>query len=1085
MGVVFHGFDPAIGRPVAIKIIQASQFTSALEDAEFKLRFAREAAAAGRLSHPNIVTVYQFGEESGVRYLVQELVKGRSLEQMLSNNLPQDRNTTVSILSQVADALDYAHAEGVVHRDIKPANILVRPDGRVKITDFGIAHIASETVTGTGRTLGTPAYMSPEQITSARVSGKTDQFSLAVTAYQMLSGIKPFAADSSAALMYQIVSEEPQPLHATNPAVSPRTSEVIRRALAKRPDDRFARCTEFAERLAESMNAGGDRAQHYVAAATMRPPVAAPERKRRISPVLLWAAAGLAVVGLAVAVWVRGRGPSAQPGTTLLQKSDTNTLRSSQTEPIAQPQKMADTGPRAGTPSAPEGKSDVPSKLMSGKAPSESASNTEVPPMGEKVGTLRAPPAKAATPVTIFSDLTGTSTPGGYVVGQYSPGRSFALGAAFTPVGSNYALDQLKSLLSGRSEQNLMIVDLHNDVGGAPGLLLESWQIDVGSAPAIVTLNSVRHPTLIAGQQYWITVGMADPASRGAWWINHIGGLCCGAPGEVQGMSTDSLNGAPFKRGTVTTAGFHAFEVTGSVVSPPDTKSPSVEKKAATPAAPEDRESLEPRAGATKVNSKDRLTYMWIPPGTFTMGCSPGDSECYGEEMPAHAVTITRGFWLGQTDVTQAAYQRVIGSNPSYFKGDNLPVETVTWDQAKGYCQAIGGRLPTEAEWEYAARAGTTAVRYGNLDDIAWYSSNSGGKTHEVGQKKPNAFGLYDMLGNVWQWTADWYANYPASEARDPSGALESTGRVLRGGSCLNGPRNARLSGRNGGVAGGRRDRVGLRCVEAATPTAATPLAAQPSGVPAPAGGSSPTADARAAEVKNAQGLQMLNQRKYAEAIATFTEAIRLNPDFAEAYFDRCRAYGSLSVPSMISHSVEDCDKAIQLKPDFGEAYHYRGRAYAAQQLFQRAIQDYDEALRLESGSGSIYTDRGFLYAAQNKPDLAIKEYDELIRMKPNDSYSYFARAREYNRQRRPELAIQDCNESIRLNSKFLFAYTARGDAYRLQNKYDLAIQDYDEAIRLQPNYAEAYTGRAAAKASLGDKAGAAADRQRAQELSK
>src|ERR1039458_1297744 len=111
MGVVFHGFDPAIGRPVAIKIIRASQFASALEDAEFKLRFAREAAAAGRLSHPNIVTIYQFAEEGGVRYLVQELVHGRSLEQMLSNNQPQDRNTAVSILSQVADALDYRSEE--------------------------------------------------------------------------------------------------------------------------------------------------------------------------------------------------------------------------------------------------------------------------------------------------------------------------------------------------------------------------------------------------------------------------------------------------------------------------------------------------------------------------------------------------------------------------------------------------------------------------------------------------------------------------------------------------------------------------------------------------------------------------------------------------------------------------------------------------------------------------------------------------------------------------------------------------------------------------------------------------------------
>src|ERR1022692_3309676 len=145
MGVVFRGFDPAIGRSVAIKIIHASQFASAVESAELKLRFAREAAAAGKLSHPNIVTVYQLGEHGGVQYLVLELVNGESLENLLSDSQAWDVNPALSILTQVADALDYAHAEGVVHRDVKPANILVRPDGKAKITDFGIARIASQT----------------------------------------------------------------------------------------------------------------------------------------------------------------------------------------------------------------------------------------------------------------------------------------------------------------------------------------------------------------------------------------------------------------------------------------------------------------------------------------------------------------------------------------------------------------------------------------------------------------------------------------------------------------------------------------------------------------------------------------------------------------------------------------------------------------------------------------------------------------------------------------------------------------------------------------------------------------------------
>jgi formylglycine-generating enzyme required for sulfatase activity len=212
------------------------------------------------------------------------------------------------------------------------------------------------------------------------------------------------------------------------------------------------------------------------------------------------------------------------------------------------------------------------------------------------------------------------------------------------------------------------------------------------------------------------------------------------------------------------------------------------------------------------VSPKDGLTYVWIPPGRFTMGCSPGDAECTPGEKPAHEVTITRGFWLGRTPVTQQAYQRVTGQDPSNVKGANLPVETVNWDEAKSYCEAIRGRLPTEAEWEYAARAGSTGARYGNLDDIAWYSENSGGTTHEVGQKRANAFGLYDMLGNVLQWVADWYGDYQPGAQSDPSGPGRGHFRVVRGGWWNGRTLNARVSWRNS-VGNPPTEFVGLRCV--------------------------------------------------------------------------------------------------------------------------------------------------------------------------------------------------------------------------------------------------------------------------------
>jgi len=222
-----------------------------------------------------------------------------------------------------------------------------------------------------------------------------------------------------------------------------------------------------------------------------------------------------------------------------------------------------------------------------------------------------------------------------------------------------------------------------------------------------------------------------------------------------------------------------------------------------------------PAPAETKVNPKDGLTYVWIPPGTFPMGCSPGDNECETDERPAHTVTITKGFWIGQTEVTQAAYQRVVGTNPSNFRGDRLPVETVSWNDANAYCAAVGMRLPAEAEWEYAARAGSTASRYGGLGAIAWYDGNSGNQTHEVGSKEPNAWKLYDMLGNVWEWVADWHDEhyYSQSPSQDPRGPSSGQYRALRGGSWYLSARSTRASYRGRVVPGFRFRSYGFRCV--------------------------------------------------------------------------------------------------------------------------------------------------------------------------------------------------------------------------------------------------------------------------------
>jgi formylglycine-generating enzyme required for sulfatase activity len=195
------------------------------------------------------------------------------------------------------------------------------------------------------------------------------------------------------------------------------------------------------------------------------------------------------------------------------------------------------------------------------------------------------------------------------------------------------------------------------------------------------------------------------------------------------------------------------------------------------------------------------------------MGCSPGDSECPAYQKPVHQVTISRGFRIGQTEVTQEAWQRIMGTNPSSFKGAKLPVDSVSWDEARNYCQAVGMRLPTEAEWEYAARADISQDPYGDLDQIAWYAGNSGKTTHPVGTKQANPWGLYDMLGNVWEWVEDWYAApYPDGDAIDPKGPPSGKVRTLRGGAWGMVRRNAHASYRGGPGATIPGDHIGVRC---------------------------------------------------------------------------------------------------------------------------------------------------------------------------------------------------------------------------------------------------------------------------------
>lgn len=259
MGVVYLAVDPVIGRNVAVKTIRLTEEGTGLTRPELLSRFQTEARAAGLLTHPNIVVVYDAGEEDGLYYITMELVPGKSMQAVLDSGEAFPVSRILRILEQTCSALQFAHERNIVHRDIKPANLMLTADDTVKVTDFGTAKILQfGTVQQTTHVMGTPSYMSPEQVKGRPIDGRTDIFSLGVVLYEMLTGEKPFPGQSITTVIYKIVNEEPIPPRQLNPSVHPGLNEIVMRALTKDPDARYQSCREMLEDLRNYRALGGN-----------------------------------------------------------------------------------------------------------------------------------------------------------------------------------------------------------------------------------------------------------------------------------------------------------------------------------------------------------------------------------------------------------------------------------------------------------------------------------------------------------------------------------------------------------------------------------------------------------------------------------------------------------------------------------------------------------------------------------------------------------------------------------------------------------------------------------------------------------
>jgi serine/threonine protein kinase len=331
MGAVFQARDPKIDRIVAIKTISVAGAAS--QDMEqYRQRFFREAQAAGRLSAPGIVTIYDVDEDAATHtpFIVMEHVAGRTLEEIIGDYVPNKLplELALGLIQQVAEALDYAHSHGIVHRDIKPSNIIVTEEGRAKIADFGIAKLTVADMTLPGQIVGTPAYMSPEQLNGKPIDGRSDLFSLGVIAYRLLTGEKPFAGDTLTTISFQVAYKDPRPATEANPALNPDFDYLLGRALAKEPEKRYQTGKDFsldvediragrhprssvknAEKTVIAARAVQD-ATVALPAATAQPRVQqllnyVPQKLRR--PPILYAVAGVVLLGLLAAFIPLGR----------------------------------------------------------------------------------------------------------------------------------------------------------------------------------------------------------------------------------------------------------------------------------------------------------------------------------------------------------------------------------------------------------------------------------------------------------------------------------------------------------------------------------------------------------------------------------------------------------------------------------------------------------------------------------------------------------------------------------------------------------------------------------------------------------